>query len=80
MKGIIGRIGQERGDIPWTENKLDPELVDLVQKYEHENKPLLLELFNKYPEKNVITFHSRADADHWLIKNCVIGLVNSEFE
>ena len=75
MKGIIGRIGQKRGDIPWIENELDPELVELVKKYESENKPLLLELFNRYPEKCVITLHSRDDADHWLIKNCVIGSV-----
>ena len=75
MEGIIGRIGRERRDIPWTENELDPELVDLVKKYELENKPLLLELFNQYPEKCVVALRSRADADRWFMKNCVIGSV-----
>ena len=68
LKGITERVGKERRDIPWTENKLDPELVDLVKRYELENKPKLLELFHKYPEKCVITFHSRAEAESWLMK------------
>ncbi len=63
MKGIIDRIGKERKDIPWTENKLDPELVKLVKDYETENKPLLMELFNKYSDKDIIVFHSREEAN-----------------
>ena len=69
LKGITERIGQERRDIPWTDNKLDPELVDQVRKYELENKPKLLELFDKYPGKRVITFASRAEAEDWLMKS-----------
>jgi adenosyl cobinamide kinase/adenosyl cobinamide phosphate guanylyltransferase len=46
--------------------ELDPELVELVKKYESQNKPVLLDLFKRYPEKQVIVFHSRAEADHWL--------------
>ncbi|MCR5228350.1 MAG: adenylate kinase [Eubacterium sp.] len=63
MKGIIDRIGKERKDIPWTENKLDPELVKLVKDYEKENKPVLMELFNKYSDKDIIVFHSREEAN-----------------
>ena len=63
MKGIIDRIGKERKDIPWTENKLDPELVKLVKDYETENKPVLMELFNKYSDKDIIVFHSREEAN-----------------
>ena len=67
LKGITERIGQERADIPWTENRLDPELVDLVERYDRENKPKLLELFQKYPEKRVISFDSRQEAEYWLM-------------
>ncbi len=63
MKGIIDRIGKERKDIPWTENKLDPELVKLVKDYETENKPVLMDLFNKYSDKDIIVFHSREEAN-----------------
>ena len=45
---------------------LDPELVDLVRNYEEENKPVLYELFSKYKDKNVITFHTREEAEKWI--------------
>ena len=68
MDGIVGRVGKERGDIPWTENELDPELVELVKNYETENKPILLELFRKYPDRDVITLHTRKEADNLINK------------
>lgn len=66
MDGITGRVGQERPDMPWAESELDPELVELVQNYEHKNKPKLMELFSKYPDKNVITFFNREEAEKWI--------------
>lgn len=68
MDGITGRIGKERSDIPWTENTLDPELVSLVRDYRTDNRPTLFHLFRKYPEKQIITFHTRDEADKWMIK------------
>ena len=73
LKGIAERIGKERADIPWTEDRPDPELEELVRKYGKDNKPKLMELFGRYPEKRVITFGSRPEADHWLIKTFIIG-------
>ena len=66
MDGIIGRVGQDRPDMPWTENKLDLELVELVKNYEEENKPVLYELFSKYPDKKLITFSTREEAEKWI--------------
>ncbi len=74
MKGIIGRVGQKRSDIPWVENELDPELVKLVKEYESKDKPVLKELFEKYSDKTLITFHTREEAELWIIRNFVIGL------
>ncbi len=68
MEGITGRVGQDRPDMPWTEDTLDPELVELVKNYEAENKPMLRELFSKYNDKNVITFHTRKEAEKWMMK------------
>ncbi len=67
MKGITGRVGKEREDIPWTENELDPELVKMVKEYETTKKPVLMDLFEKYSDKEIITLHSREEADR-LIK------------
>ena len=40
----------------------------MVKSYEKENKGVLLELFKKYPDKNVIIFHSREEAERWLMQ------------
>ena len=66
MAGIIARVGQARPDMPWTENTLDPELVAQVQNFARDNRPVLLSLLRKYPEKQVVTFSSREEANRWL--------------
>ena len=66
MDGIAARVGQVRPDMPWTESTLDPELVALVRNYAASDRPALLSLFRKYPEKQVITFTDRTQADRWL--------------
>ncbi len=66
MAGIIARVGQKRPDIPWTESTLDPELVALVQNYRRDDRPALLSLLQKYPDKQALIFTSREEADRWL--------------
>ena len=66
MAGIIARVGQKRPDIPWTESILDPELVALVQNYVRDNRPALLSLLQKYPDKQALIFTSREEAARWL--------------
>ncbi|MBQ1632985.1 MAG: adenylate kinase [Clostridia bacterium] len=66
MQGIIERVGQTRPDIPWTEQTLDPELMELVRTYKERNNPVLHELFRRYPDKEVRIFSTREEADRWL--------------
>ena len=66
MDGIRARVGQPRPDMPWAETALDPELVTLVQNYRRDNRPALLALLQKYPEKQSLIFPSRQEADRWL--------------
>ena len=66
MAGIIARVGQARPDMPWTENTLDPELVAQVQNFARDNRPVLLSLLRKYPDKQVLIFTSRDQAARWL--------------
>ena len=68
MDGIVRRVGTERPDIPWTEQTVDPDLVRQVEAYENENRPAVLSLMEKYPEKQSIVFRSRAEADAWIEK------------
>ena len=66
MKGILGRVGERRTDIPWTEERLDPELAALVRGYHSEQRPRLLALLEQYPEKRKLVFQTRGQADQWL--------------
>ncbi len=66
MEGLRWRVGQKRSDIPWVERKLEQELVDLVYSYRKDRRPRLLSLLERYPEKRVLVFHTRAEADAWL--------------
>ena len=66
MQGIMERVGQVRPDMPWTEQTLDPELIELVETYKERNNPKLSELFRRYPDKEIHIFRTRAEADAWL--------------
>ena len=66
LGGVLGRVGQERPDIPWVEQQPDPELLELVRNYRSVNRPKLLALLAKYPEKQTLIFRTRAEADGWL--------------
>ena len=68
MEGLSQRLGKPRPDMPWIDYELDQELITRVQKYETENKPVLLSLFEKYPEKEVIIFKTRKEAEEWIRK------------
>ena len=66
MSGIKARIGKVRTDMPWVEQGLDPELVELVENYPKANRPVILSLFEKYPDINRIVFKSRLEASEWM--------------
>ena len=66
MQGITERVGQVRPDIPWTEQTLDPELVELVRTYRERNNPVLTELFDRFRNKTIHIFRTRDEADAWL--------------
>lgn len=66
MKGITGRVGQKRTDIPWIEDELDPELVKQVEDYARDSRPVILSLMEKYPDRDHIVFKTRNEAEEWL--------------
>ena len=66
MAGIRERVGKVRPDIPWVENRLDPELVELVRNYRRDNRPVVLELLSKYSDREIHIFRGREEAEAWL--------------
>lgn len=66
MNGIVERVGKKRTDMPGTEQELDAELVKLVQNYGRDNRPIVYSLIEKYPNKNILIFKNRSEADEWI--------------
>ena len=66
IAGITERVGKTRTDIPWTEQRLDPELVHLVHCYHMDNRQKLYRLIEKYSDKRVLIFKTRAQAQEWI--------------
>ena len=71
LRGIAERLGRVRPDIPWSEDRPDPELEELVRKYRTENRPEVYALIEKYPDKKVFVFRTREEADAWLKDSAV---------
>ena len=66
LSGIQARMGRERPDMPWTENEVDPELVEMVRRYRKENRPAIMKLLREAREKQIHIFCNREEADTWL--------------
>lgn len=66
LMGIRARQGQVRSDLPWVETSDDADFLDFVRRFAAESKPQILDLLAKYPQKAVMTLHSREEADRYL--------------
>ena len=66
LKGIANRIGTDRPDIPWSEDRLDPELVEQVKNYHKNNRPVIMDLLQKYPERRILLFGTRSELMDWV--------------
>ena len=66
LEGVRARRGQKRSDMPWVEEGDDEEFLAFIRAFETESRPRILELMGRYPEKTVITFRTRAEADKYL--------------
>lgn len=69
IEGAKSRIGNNREDLPWIEEKLDEELKKSIINFPNEKLPQIYELLNKYKSNiNIKIFKSRDEADNY-IKN-----------
>ena len=66
ISGVEERRGKPRPDMPWVETEPDLEFIEFIKKYNEESRPKVIELLEKYKEKNIIIFKSRAEADEYL--------------
>ena len=66
LDGIKERRGKPRSDMPWIETEEDLEFIEFIKNYNEQQKPKVLELLEKYSDKNIIIFKSREEADAFL--------------
>ena len=66
MEGLRSRVGKVRADMPWVENELSAELVELVKGYRVQTRPKVLELIAAHGDVECRIFNRREQADAWL--------------
>lgn len=62
IEGIRQRQGKPRPDMPWIETEDDEEFLDFIKNYNTQSRPKVLELLEKYKEKNIVILKSRDEA------------------
>ncbi len=69
LSGINERKGKPRSDMPWVEHdKYDEEFTEFIKNYNTQNRPTVLELLNKYSDKDIYIFSNRTEAEEFLTK------------
>ena len=68
IEGIKARRGKPRPDMPWRSagDSDDPEFMNYVYNYGTNNRPKVLDILQKYSDKRIIIFKTRAEADAFL--------------
>ena len=68
LGGVRERRGKPRSDMPWIETEDDEEFLKYIKDFNDTQRPEILKLLRKYPDKRVTVFESREQADEYLEK------------
>lgn len=66
LSGIKERQGKPRPDMPWIETEDDEEFLEFIKNYTTQSRPKVIELLEKYNDKNIIIFKTRDEADDYI--------------
>ena len=66
LEGVKARRGKTRPDMPWVEEEDDAEFIEFIKNYNSVNRPAVLELLEKYSDKNILVFRGRNEAEEFL--------------
>ena len=66
LDGIRERRGKPRSDMPWIEIEEDAEFIEFIKNYNEQQKLQVLELLEKYKDKNIVIWESREQANVFL--------------
>ena len=67
LAGVENRRGAQRPDMPWVEEELDAEFLQYILDFGQAQMPAIRAGLEAYRgRRQILTFHSRAEADAWL--------------
>jgi len=68
LNGIRERRGKARTDMPWIEksDEEDAEFIEFIKNYNSKNRPEVMDLLDKYSDREIYIFKSRNEADEFL--------------
>lgn len=68
LAGVRARQGKERADMPWVENvdEVDDKFIEFIRAYNTVSRPAVLNLLEKYCDKDIYIFKSRVEAAEFL--------------
>ena len=67
LEGARSRIGRAREDMPWIEERFDPEFRQYILDFPRDQRPAIEHLAAQYGgEKRIVTFKTRSEAKSYL--------------
>lgn len=66
LSGINERKGKQRPDMPWIETEDDEEFLQFIRDYNTNSRPKVIELLNKYNDRDIAVFKNRNEAEQYI--------------
>ena len=67
LDGVKARHGKPRSDMPWVEvGEYDEEFIAFIKDYTVQSRPKVMELLEKYSDKDIYIFKNRKEAERFL--------------
>lgn len=67
LSGANERVGKERADLPWIEEKVSEDFKQKILDFSNDKLPKIYDLLAKYRDnKNIIIFKNRDEANEYL--------------
>ena len=66
LDGVKSRRGKARSDMPWIETEEDLEFIEFIKNFAKEQRTIIINLLEKYSDKHIIIFNSRAEASEYI--------------
>ncbi|TYK31804.1 hypothetical protein FNJ59_14985 [Bacteroides pyogenes] len=68
LSGVEARRGKPRQDMPWIgdETNVDEEFIQFIKNYNQISKPNVINLLEKYKNKEIVIFTDRTQAEEYL--------------